>query len=96
MLPKNFLLFLNSCSLLLSKPSSELLYEYSTISIMTSKKKMALLTQPGSNVVPIATPRDVWSKIVMLEDLFWKKSPEKIVEAVLPFEFVDRCNDPKI
>lgn len=56
---------------------------------MSLKKNMALLTLHGSNGIPIPTPMDVRSKTVMLEDLFWKKSQDKILEAAPPFEFID-------
>lgn len=31
----------------------------------------------------------MWSHIIMLEDLFWKKPQEKIAEAASLYEFVD-------
>lgn len=49
---------------------------------------MALLTLRGSTIL-VPTPMDVWSKTVMLEDLFLKKSQEKVVEAAPSFKFVD-------
>lgn len=56
---------------------------------MSPKKKMAVLTLHGSNVVPIPMSKDVGLKTIMLEDLFLKKSQEKMVEATPLFELVN-------
>lgn len=56
---------------------------------MSPNNKIAPLALPLSKVVLVPTPRDAWPKTITLEDCFWKKSSEKIVEATPHFEYID-------
>lgn len=72
---------------MLFKPSTDTTFR-AVRRFQNESKENGSLDLPRSTVL-VPNPRDVLPKSVMLEDLFYKKSQEKIVEAAPLFEFVD-------
>lgn len=75
------------CSLSLSLQISFVLQLSSLFTIVIApKKKMALLTIPGSNIVPVPTPRHM-AEAPVVKDSFWGKALNETVEANFVLEY---------
>lgn len=56
--------------------------------LMAPKKKMALLTIPGSKSVPIPTKTQTWTEHPVIKDSFLKRALNDSIEAGPALEFV--------